>query len=73
VIAGGCEIGENCFLGINSTINDETKVAKDNWIASGSLIVKDTEKGKMYKGSPAKASSVDTYTYFNVEKESAYL
>lgn len=69
VIAGGCEIGENCFLGINSTINDETKVAKDCFIASGSLVIKDTEEGKMYKGSPAKASSVDTYTYFNVEKE----
>lgn len=69
VIAGSCEIGENCFLGINSTFNDEIKVADDCFFSSAALVIKDTEKGRIYKGSPAKASPVDVYRYFNLEKE----
>jgi len=69
VIAGGCEIGENCFIGINSTINDEIKIGKDCFISSGALVVKDALEGKLYKGSPAKPSSKDIYTHFNIERE----
>ncbi|WP_301110008.1 acetyltransferase [Sporosarcina sp.] len=69
VIAGNCEIGENCFIGINSTFNDEISVAKDCFISSGALVVKDTLEGKIYKGSPAKAASINVYDYFKVEPE----
>lgn len=72
VIAGNCEIGENCFIGVNSTINDEIKIGKDCFISSGALIVKDTKEGKMYKGSPAKESSIDCYSYFNIDNEYAF-
>ena len=69
VIAGGCEIGENCFIGVNSTFNDEIKVGKDCFISSGALVIKNALEGKMYKGSPAKASPLDVYRYFNIDRE----
>lgn len=72
VIAGNCEIGESCFIGINSTINDEIKIGKDCFISSGALIIKNTEEGKIYKGSPAKASPVDVYKYFNIDRERVF-
>lgn len=55
VISGYCEIGENCFLGVNSTFNDGTSIPKFSILASGSLVNKKLkEEGKIYIGSPAK-------------------
>lgn len=69
VIAGGSEIGESCFIGINSTINGAVKIARDCFISSGALLNKNTKKGEMYIGNPAKASKIDSYRYFDVEDE----
>ncbi|EKB46772.1 UDP-3-O-[3-hydroxymyristoyl] glucosamine N-acyltransferase [Solibacillus isronensis B3W22] len=69
VIAGGSEIGESCFIGINSTINGAVKISKDCFISSGALVNKNTKKGKMYIGNPAKASKIDSYRYFNIEDD----
>ncbi|RUL70914.1 acetyltransferase [Dyella choica] len=55
VISGYCEIGEHSFVGVNATFNDHVKVAPDCVIGSGALVVKDTEPGKVYVGSPARA------------------
>src|SRR6185437_15967424 len=55
VISGYCEIGENSFIGVNSTFNDHVKVAPDNVIGSGALVTRDTEPGRIYVGSPARA------------------
>ncbi|GGA38803.1 acetyltransferase [Dyella nitratireducens] len=55
VISGYCEIGEHSFVGVNATFNDGVKVAADCVIGSGALVVKDTEPGKVYVGSPARA------------------
>ena len=55
VISGFCEIGESSFVGVNATFNDGVKVAADNVIGSGALVVRDTEPGKVYVGSPARA------------------
>ena len=69
VISGYCEIGENCFLGVNSCIADKRKVARDCLIGMGAVVNKDTERGKVYRGSPAKPSSVDSFTIFGVKHE----
>ncbi len=66
VISGFCEIGEYSFLGVNATFNDNIKVAADNIIGSGALIVKNTEPGKLMVGSPAKAAAKSSYEAFNV-------
>jgi sugar O-acyltransferase (sialic acid O-acetyltransferase NeuD family) len=54
VVSGYCEIGENSFIGVNTTFNDKVRVAADNIIGAGSLVVRDTEPGLVYVGSPAK-------------------
>lgn len=55
VISGYCEIGERCFIGVNSTFNDKVSVAERCVIGSGALVVRDTEPGRIYVGSPARA------------------
>lgn len=55
VISGYCDIGESSFIGVNTTFNDHVKVAKDNIIGSGALVHRDTEPGRVYVGSPARA------------------
>lgn len=55
VISGYCDIGENSFIGVNTTFNDHVKVAADNVIGSGALVTRDTEPGRVYVGSPARA------------------
>jgi sugar O-acyltransferase (sialic acid O-acetyltransferase NeuD family) len=55
VISGFCDIGESSFIGVNTTFNDHIKVAADNVIGSGALVHRDTEQGRIYVGSPAKA------------------
>lgn len=55
VVSGYCEIGAGSFVGVNATCNDRVRVAADNVIGAGALIVRDTEPGRVYVGSPARA------------------
>jgi hypothetical protein len=48
-------IGDGSFVGVNATFNDGVKVAPDNVIGAGALVTRDTEPGRVYVGSPAKA------------------
>lgn len=54
VISGYCEIGKNSFLGVNSTLNDGIKVAPYTVIGASAHLVRNTEEGLVYIGSPAK-------------------
>jgi len=55
VVSGYCDIGAGSFVGVNSTFNDHVKVARDNVIGAGALVTRDTEPGRVYVGSPARA------------------
>ena len=55
VISGYCRIGEGSFVGVNATFNDGVTVAPYNVIGAGALVTRDTEPGRVYVGSPAKA------------------
>ncbi|WP_158883521.1 acetyltransferase [Rhodanobacter sp. L36] len=55
VISGYCDVGESSFIGVNATFNDHVKVAADNIIGAGALVTRDTEPGRIYVGSPARA------------------
>lgn len=54
VISGFCEIGEFSFLGVNCTLADEVKIAKDNFLSMGAVVSKSTEEDGLYKGNPAE-------------------
>jgi sugar O-acyltransferase (sialic acid O-acetyltransferase NeuD family) len=54
VISGFCKIGKNSFLGVNACIKDGVQIAEDCVIGMGAVVVKNTEKGKIYIGNPAK-------------------
>lgn len=49
VVSGNCTVGENCFLGVNATIGDGVKVAPRCVIGAGSLILRDTTEGAVFK------------------------
>jgi sugar O-acyltransferase (sialic acid O-acetyltransferase NeuD family) len=68
VISGYCEVGESCFLGVNSCIGDRVKIANDCVIGAGSVIVRDTEPGKVYKGDRDGPSKVSSLTLFKVRE-----
>lgn len=50
VISGGVIIGKNCFLGVNSTINNAMTIGDDCLLGSGALVVKDIPENSIVKG-----------------------
>ena len=53
----GCEIADECLVGMSTTIMDNVKVAPRNLIAAGSLLTEGsefTQEGMLILGSPAK-------------------
>lgn len=66
VISGFCTIKRNSFLGVNCTFNDQIILAEDNLVGSGSLIVKNTSKGNLLIGNPARVAPKTAYEAFNV-------
>ena len=53
-IGGGCEIKSLSFIGIGATVIDEITVESETLIGAGSLVLKNTDPGSRYFGSPAK-------------------
>jgi sugar O-acyltransferase (sialic acid O-acetyltransferase NeuD family) len=68
VISGFCEVKEYCFIGVNSTIADNIVIEKDNFIALGSVINKNTEENKIYRGNPAVAATVSAKRFCKVKE-----
>lgn len=54
VIAGNVEIGQYCFVGVNATIKDGITIAPECVIGAGAVIIRDTEKGRVYRGQSAE-------------------
>ncbi len=57
VILHGCEIGDNCLIGMGSVIMDLAKIPKNCVVGAGSLITENSvfEEGMLILGRPAKA------------------
>lgn len=49
VISGACTIEEYSFLGVNSTVRDETVIARESLIGMDVTILKDTSEFQVYK------------------------
>lgn len=54
VSAGMVAIGNNVFVGINSSIRDKVRIGNYCTIGAGSNVVADCEPSRMYYGNPAK-------------------
>jgi sugar O-acyltransferase (sialic acid O-acetyltransferase NeuD family) len=54
VISGCCTIEPYCFFGVNSTVRDETIVARETLVGAGVLILRDTKEFEVYKGVAAE-------------------
>ena len=59
VISGNCDIGRRCFLGINSTIKDFTKVGDDCFITMDASIVSDLKSGAVALGAKGTIFEID--------------
>lgn len=68
VVSGFCEIGEASFLGVNATIGNNVRVARDNWIGPGIVLLKDTEPGQLYGADHAEPSKVSSLRFFKVRE-----
>lgn len=68
VISGYCEIGEHCFLGVNSCFANNITVAPDCLIGMGAVVNKSTEARKVYVGHPAKPVK-DSFAVAGVKEE----
>lgn len=53
-ISGFCDIGAYSFLGVNSCMSDNLKVAHDCVIGAGSVLISNALEGRIYVGNPAK-------------------
>lgn len=54
-LCGKITIGDNCFIGANSTLMYGVSIANNTIIAAGSVVVKSIkEEGYIYGGNPAK-------------------
>ncbi len=64
VVSGYCTIGENSFIGVNATIGDNVVVGRDCVIGAGSVILRNTEPERIYRGNPAQPASVSSLRAF---------
>jgi sugar O-acyltransferase (sialic acid O-acetyltransferase NeuD family) len=71
VVSGYCDVGECCFLGVNSSIGDRVRIARDCVIGAGAVVVKDTQEAGVYTGHREGPSRVSSLTLFKVKQEEA--
>jgi len=73
VIAGHCDIGKRCFLGINSTIKDFTKIGDDCFIAMNASVVSNLNNGSVALGTSCKVFKHDDKRAKLIKKRYFYL
>ena len=52
VVSGHCHIEPNCFLGVNSTVGHQVRIAQGTLLGAGATVTRDTEPNGVYM--PAK-------------------
>lgn len=68
VISGFVEIQESCFLGVNSTFQNNISIGKDSLIGAGALITKNLPSGSFVFGDRSKPAAFSTYTKFKINE-----
>jgi sugar O-acyltransferase (sialic acid O-acetyltransferase NeuD family) len=54
MVAGFVEIGELCFIGLNSIIIENVTIASKTQLGAGSVVIKSIEKNGLYVGHPVR-------------------
>lgn len=68
VISGFCDIGENSFLGVNSTLANNVNLGRDNWVGPGVTISRSTEPGVLFTLPGAEAARVSALRFFKIKE-----
>lgn len=69
VVSGYTKIGNNSFLGVNSTLGNNIEFPADSILAAGAVTSKSfSDIGSIYVGNPAKKISKTAYEYFGIEE-----
>ena len=71
VIAGVCRIEPYCFLGVNSTVRDETTLARGTLVGAGVTILEDTIEYGVYKARAAEQVGVRSDKLRSISHKSA--
>lgn len=58
VISGGCTVEEYCFFGVNSSVREETIVARETLVGMGVALQHDTREFELYKAPEIQPSRV---------------
>ncbi len=58
VISGACTVEPYCFFGVNSTVRDETVVARETLVGAGAVILRDTKEFEIYTAQGTKPAKV---------------
>jgi sugar O-acyltransferase (sialic acid O-acetyltransferase NeuD family) len=66
VISGFCEIGENCFIGVNATIGNNVNIGRDNWIAPGVNLLKNTPPNSLFKAAKTLPADIPALDFFKI-------
>lgn len=54
VISGFVEVGENCFLGVNSTFRNRISIGNNNLVGMAAAVTKDFDDNNVLIGNPAR-------------------
>ena len=56
VVLHGCEVADNCLIGMGSILMDQVKIRKNTIVGAGSLVTQNSEfpEGVLVMGRPAK-------------------
>ena len=68
-VSGFCEIGEYCFLGINSCIADRVKISPNCFVDGGVYVAHDTEPYELYRSKSAQPERLSTKMVFGFKEE----
>jgi sugar O-acyltransferase (sialic acid O-acetyltransferase NeuD family) len=58
VVAGGVEIGEQCFIGINATLRNHIKIGDRCVVGAGALLLADAAPEGVYMGTATERSKI---------------
>lgn len=64
LLGGNVKIGDYSFLGLHSTVKENTMIGNKNIIGMGVVIAKDTEPNEIYSAPPAKKRNITFQEYY---------